>query len=78
MKADVPTFIREGGEISGVGGKTHYLVFRQASKAWYIQPGEWFLEGKGGGYLGNQTSGKYVLNSLLPWRGMPVGKFIGY
>ena len=76
MEANVPTFIREGGQISGVGGKTHYLVFR---KAWYIQPDDWFLEGKGGGYLCYRTSGKYVLNSFLPWRGMPVEKFnVGY
>ena len=59
MDNNIPAFIRDGGNIPGLEGKNHYLVYKEASKHWYIQPDEFFLENKGGGYLRITTTGTY-------------------
>ena len=60
MEYNSPAFIREGGRISGVSGKNHYLVFtrKEGLKNWCIQPEEFFLAKKTGGYLKICTTGK--------------------
>ena len=58
MRDNKPAFIREGGEVSGIASKNHYLAFNESYKTWFIQSDDWFLEGKAGGYLKNQTTGK--------------------
>ena len=73
MKNNKPAFIREGGKISGFPGENHYLVFHEASKTWNITTDDYFSKGQGGGFFSINSSGKFVLNSLLS-----VGKLIGY
>ena len=73
MKNNKPAFIREGGKISGIKGENHYLAFHEATKTWNIMQDEWFLNGKGGGFFANVSSGKYHWDFLL-W----VGKFMKY
>ena len=62
MRDNKPAFIREGGEVSGMVGKNHYLVFYESYKTWFIQNDKWFLEGRAGGYFSNQSIGKYVMS----------------
>ena len=84
MKNNVPAFIREGGEVSGVGGKNHYLAYYETTKYWFIQSDKFFLENRG--FISISSSGKYVLNSFLKthidlifqtltrWLLVPLGK----
>ena len=83
MKINKPAFIRDGPspqwsitdgkEIlrEGVQDKHDYLVWYHG--CWYIQPDEWFLKGKAGGYFCIHATGKYFHNCFLS-----VRKFIGY
>ena len=55
-KNNQPAFIREGGEISGVAGKSHYLV-RGETKFWFIQEERCLWESRGFFFI--ESSGKY-------------------
>ena len=54
MKNNKPAYISQGVGFKGI---YHYLVWYD--KCWYIQDGEWFFEGKPGGYFYISASGKY-------------------
>ena len=57
MKNNKPAFIREGGEVPGVNGKNHYLVWYD--EFWCIQKDVRFLKDEGGGYFCICSSGKF-------------------
>ena len=60
LKKNIPAFIRDGGKLPFVGGNSHYLVYHEASKSWYIQPDLQFSRGDGGGYFHIRASGKPI------------------
>ena len=54
----VSVFIRDGEKIDGLNNlHPYYLTYHQLKHEWYIQPSEYFEEGKAGGFLMLESTG---------------------